>query len=179
MIYLVRHGEPESGWGDAPDPGLSGPGKAQAEAVAQMLAEAGARTAVTSPLARCRQTAAPFERLLETHARLEPSVGEVRTPAGLTDRPAWLRDVMAGSWAEAGEALEGWRRRVLAAVEAVPGDTAVFTHFVAINAVVSLLTGDERVLVFRPGHCSVTRLERSGGRLHVAELGAEAATKVT
>ena len=51
-------------------------------------------------------------------------------------------------------------------------------HFVAINALVGALEGDDRVTVFRPGHCSVTRLERRGAGLRVAEYGSEAATRV-
>lgn len=179
MVWLIRHGEPAAGWGDHPDPGLSPLGLAQAEATARVLAEAGAKRAVTSPLARCRETARSFEKLLETHARIEPGVGEIITPPGIGDRPAWLKGMMQGTWPEAGDAFETWRRGVLAAVERCPPDTAVFSHFVAINALVGLLTGDDRVLVFRPGHCSITKLERRGGRLVVVELGSEAATVVT
>lgn len=173
MIYLVRHGEPAAGWGEAKDPGLSNLGKRQAETAARLLSEAGARRPTTSPLARCRETARPFERLLETHARIEPAVGEVKEPTGVEDRAAWLKGAMGGSWAEAG--LEAWAQSVLAAVEAMPDDSAVFSHFVAINAVVGQLSGDDCVLTFRPGHCSITKLERVGGKLHVAERGQEGA----
>jgi broad specificity phosphatase PhoE len=63
-------------------------------------------------------------------------------------------------------------------VGSLPPGTAVFSHFVAINALCGLLEGDDRVTVFRPGHCSLTRLERAGGRLRVAEYGSESATRV-
>jgi hypothetical protein len=55
----------------------------------------------------------------------------------------------------------------------------VFSHFIAINAIVGLLTKDDRVVVFKPGHASITALERVGGKLRVKELGPEAATLVT
>jgi broad specificity phosphatase PhoE len=173
MIYLIRHGEPAAGWGEAKDPGLSDLGRRQAEAAAQLLWDAGAHRPVTSPLARCRETARAFERQMETHARIEPAVGEVKEPAGVADRAAWLKQAMGGTWVEAG--LEAWARSVLAAVEAMPDHSAVFSHFVAINAVVGLLEGDERVLVFKPGHCSITKLERRAGKLHVVERGQEGA----
>ncbi|MBI1361492.1 MAG: histidine phosphatase family protein [Alphaproteobacteria bacterium] len=177
MIYLIRHGEPSAGWGDHLDPGLSEKGLQQAEAAAETLARAGAKRAVTSPLARCRETARPFEKRIETHARIEPGVGEVRTPAGIgpEDRAGWLKGVMAGRWAEAGADLDAWRRAGLAALEQMPDDTAVFSHFVAINSLIGLLTGDDRVVIFRPSHCSITRLVRKGGKLAVAELGSEGA----
>jgi broad specificity phosphatase PhoE len=128
-------------------------------------------------MARCRETARPFEKQRETHARIEAGVGEVRAPAGTSaaDRPAWLKGVMAGTWTEAGPGIGAWRASVLRAVEACPDETAIFSHFVAINAVVGLLTGDERVLTFRPGHCSITKLARKNGKLVVAELGSEGA----
>jgi broad specificity phosphatase PhoE len=178
MIYLIRHGEPAASWGAHPDPGLSPLGLSQAERTATILAEAGAKRAVVSPLARCRETGRPFEKLMETHARIEPGVGEIRTPVGTADRPAWLKGVMQGEWAAAGEELDRWRS-VLAAVERCPEETAVFSHFIAINAVVGLLCKDERVVVFKPGHCSITKLARKGDRLVVTELGSEAATVVT
>jgi hypothetical protein len=35
------------------------------------------------------------------------------------------------------------------------------------------------VVVFKPGHASITKLQRVGGKLRVVELGSEAATAVT
>jgi broad specificity phosphatase PhoE len=179
MIYLIRHGEPAGAYGAHPNPGLTGVGVRQAFSAAETLAKAGAKWAVTSPLARSRETAAQFEKLMETHARIEAGVGEIITPKGIEDRAGWLKGVMAGSWPEAGEMLDQWRRSVLATVEKLPEDTAVFSHFIAINAIVGLLTDDDRIVAFRPGHASITTLQRVGGRLRVKELGAEAASVVT
>lgn len=179
MIYLIRHGEPSGSWGGHPNPGLTELGARQAFAAAESLAAAGAKWAVTSPLARSRETAAQFEKLMETHARIETGVGEIITPPGIADRAVWLQGVMARTWNEAGEELHAWRQSVLAAVEKLPDETAAFSHFIAINAVVGLLTGDERVVVFKPGHASITKLQRVGGKLRVVELGSEAATAVT
>ena len=176
MIYLIRHGEPTGAYGAHPNPGLTELGVRQAFSAAESLAKAGAKWAVTSPLARSRETAAQFEKLMETHARIESGVGEIVTPGGVEDRAAWLKGVMAGTWPEAGEVLDQWRRSVLAAVEKLPDETAVFSHFIAINAIVGQLTDDASVVVFRPGHASITGLVRIGGRLRVKELGAEAAS---
>jgi broad specificity phosphatase PhoE len=178
MIYLVRHGEPAGGWGTHPNPGLTELGARQAADAAETLARAGAKRAIVSPLQRCRETAAPFEKLMETHARIEPAVGEIITPPGIEDRAAWLKGVMAGRWTGVGTKFDDWRATALAAADRLQDETAVFSHFVAINAIVGLLTGDDRVVIFRPGHCSVTKLVRRGGKLVVTELGAEAATIV-
>ena len=185
-LYLIRHGRPAATWGgDDDDPGLDEAGRAQAEAARDWLlaqpAEHRPRRVVSSPLRRCRETAAPTARALGVEIEVDPIVGEIPTPAALhpSDRGSWLRKVFQGTWAE----IEGdldydeWRRQIVGALRA-RGDTAVFSHYVAINAAVSHLTGDERVLSFRPDHASITVLETDGGALTLLEKGREAATGV-
>ncbi|MBK8199489.1 MAG: histidine phosphatase family protein [Acidobacteria bacterium] len=178
MIYLVRHGEAAAGWGDHPDPGLSDLGKAQAEAVAQILESLGASSAICSPMQRCRETSMPFARARSLTPRIVPEVSEIVAPAGTPDRREWLSGLMTGTWTAAGPTYLDWRTALGACVSALPDETVVFSHFVAINALCGLLEGDDRVTVFRPGHCSVTRLERRDGQLRVAEYGSESATRV-
>jgi len=178
VIFLIRHGEAAASWGDHPDPGLSDLGKGQAEAAAEILTRLGATSAISSPMQRCRETARPFEALAGLTAKIVPEVSEISTPAGIADRVTWLRGLMAGTWTEAGADLSAWRSRMSETVTNLPDGVAVFSHFVAINALVGALEGDDRVTVFRPGHCSVTRLERRGGVLRVAEYGSESATRV-
>jgi broad specificity phosphatase PhoE len=179
MLYLIRHGEPAGSWGNHPNPGLTELGARQAADAAETLARLGAKRAITSPLQRCRETAAPFEKLMETHARIEPGVGEVITPPGIEDRAQWLKSVMAGRWGALGPDFDTWRAGVMAAVERVQDETAIFSHFIAINVIAGMLTGDDRVVIFKPGHCSITKLERRAGKLAIVELGSEAATIVT
>ena len=178
MIYLIRHGEAAAGWGDHPDPGLSALGAKQAQAVAAQLNAATITNIISSPMQRCRETAAPLSDLLSLTSAIAPQVSEIGTPPDIGDRVTWLRGLMAGTWTEAGAPFADWRARMGAFVDALPARTAVFSHFVAINALCGLLEQDDRVTVFRPGHCSVTRLERRDGRLRVAEYGSEAATRV-
>ncbi len=178
MIYLVRHGEAAAGWGDHPDPGLSDLGNRQAQAVAEILGGSGIRNILSSPMQRCRETSAPLSAKLTLQPAIAAEVSEIATPANTADRVDWLRTVMAGTWTEAGADYVRWRADMGAFVGALPPGTAVFSHFVAINALCGLLEDDDRVTVFRPGHCSVTRLEVRDGRLRVAEYGSESATRV-
>jgi len=177
-IFLVRHGEAAASWGDHPDPGLSELGKAQAEAVARDLQALGARQALTSPMQRCRETARPFEQATGMSADVVSEVSEIATPEDVTDRVTWLQGFMAGSWDVEGAAHVDWRARMLDRLRLVPDGTAVFTHFVAINAIVSALQCSSSTVVFRPGHCSVTTLSTTGGVLKLQELGSESATRV-
>lgn len=176
MIFLVRHGEAAAGWGDHPDPGLSALGHEQAETVNQSLQSLGGMYAISSPMQRCRETAVPFSQFLGEPLRIEPAVSEIITPAGVEDRVSWLRNLMGGQWPAE---MSAWRAEALEVVNGLPDGTVVFSHFVAINALVGQITQNEDVLVFRPDHCSITVLERGGdGKLRVKALGQSADTKV-
>jgi hypothetical protein len=84
---------------------------------------------------------------------------------------------MAGRWADAPQ-LAAWRAGVLARLHAVERDTVVVSHYIAINVAVGAATADDRVLCFRPDHCSVTEFETDGRALRLIALGREAATEV-
>jgi len=184
-VYMIRHGSPASTWGDAAsaDPGLDDKGQLQADAAAKALLALPQppRLVVSSPLARCRETAAPFAHALRLTPRIDARVSEIPTPAGIDAdmRPAWLRAAFDQNWSD----IEGdidyvtWRDSVAATV-AASGDTAVFSHFVAINAAVSAATGDPRVLCFRPGHTSITVFETDGKTLTLVERGGEGETRI-
>jgi broad specificity phosphatase PhoE len=181
LIRLVRHAEPAALWGAHPDPGLSELGRAQARVTAERLLadmdpgkNPGARL-FTSPLARCRETAAPLEEALSARATLTPAVAEIPTPEGLPDTRAWLTEVLGGDWQGAGATLRAWRDDLVATLVGLPDGAVVFTHFVAINVAVGAARGAEAVTSFRPGHASVTRLRVAEGRLSLVALGDEAA----
>lgn len=185
-LYLIRHGRPASTWGGAdPDPGLDAAGKAQAEAARDRLlalpdAERPKRV-VSSPLRRCRETAEPLAQALGVEVEIDPAVGEIPTPAALpeAERPAWLRRAFEGRWAEieGDRDYEVWRDAVAGALR-TRGGAAVFSHYVAINAALSGIVRDDRVVVFRPDHASITALETDGADLTLVALGAEAVTAV-
>lgn len=175
-VFLIRHGEPAAAWGDADDPGLSAPGQAQAAATAAILPQN--LLIVTSPMLRCRETAAPYEARLSARARVEPRVSEVATPPGLADRRAWLAETFpwragagGGDWATLSPELHHWRADLLAAIRGVEADTAVFSHFIAINAIVGAATGAAETIVCRPAHASITEIAVEGETLRLISLG--------
>jgi broad specificity phosphatase PhoE len=132
-------------------------------------------------LRRWRDTAAPFAQAIGVALEIDAALGEIPAPVALTqqDRPAWLGVAMGGRWSDiVGDIdYDRWRHAVTDAVSGYAG-YAVFSHFVAINAVLSVLSGDERVIGFRPDHASITTLATSESGLRLVERGAEAATDV-
>ena len=184
-LYMIRHGKPASTWGQSSDldPGLDELGDEQARGARdwlQRLPDPPTRV-ISSPLRRCRETARPYAHAIGVEIEVDEAFGEIPTPAHLTleERPAWLRKAFGGRWSEITGDLdyEVWRRNVAAALHRCPG-AAVFSHYVAINAAVSLLTGSDLVLSFRPDHCSITTFELDGEDLRLVGRGREAETQV-
>lgn len=178
MIYLIRHGEAAAGWGTHPDPGLSENGRAQAQAVAEALEQFDIKHAITSPMSRCQETASFYAKQTGTSLTIEPTVTEIPTPADIADRVAWLRELMSGNWGDAPELVADWRNGLLETLSNLPDETVVFTHFVAINAVIGHVEDTDTVTVFRPNYCSVTKLDNQDGTLRLIERGQSLETKV-
>jgi broad specificity phosphatase PhoE len=183
IVHLVRHGRAQAGWDRHEDPGLDEVGEAQAVRVAERLAplgEHGARAIVTSPLRRCRQTAAPLAERWALAPTVEKAIAEIPSPRGvaMTDRVDWLRQAMAGTWTDLGDRYVRFRDGVLAFVTSRVEDTVVFSHFIAINAVLGACLGDDRVVIRRLDNTSVTIVEVSAGSLSLVEGGHEADTLI-
>jgi broad specificity phosphatase PhoE len=184
-LYMIRHGKPASTWGQSSDldPGLDELGDAQARGARDILLalEHPPTRVLSSPLRRCRETAQPYADAIGAKLEIDAAFGEIPTPARLApeERPGWLRQAFGGRWSEITGDLdyEVWRRQVAQALHRYPS-AAVFSHYVAINAAVSCLTGSDLVLSFRPDHCSITAFELDGAELRLIERGHEAETQV-
>lgn len=178
-LFLIRHGEPEAAWGgDARDPGLSEAGRNQARATAGTLAEIGSFDVISSPMARCLDTAQYYAELIQREGVIEPRVSEVVAPAGVTDRRAWLRENFpwdAGGprrqWSDVDPALVTWRDSVLQCALELERDSAVFSHFIAINALASVATQSKDTIVCAPGYASITEFAVRDSRLELVRLG--------
>lgn len=187
-VHLIRHGRAAAGWDTDPDPGLDDVGREQAGATARVLAgvsEGGdGIDVVSSPLRRCRETAnfllgewgRPDESLTVVEA-----VREIPSPAGIpmSERVEWLRKAMAGSWLDLGSPFIEFRDGVIDYVRTRRRPTMVFSHFIAINAVIGACTGDDRLVIDSLDNASVTVVEvDEHGGVKLVERGREADTLI-
>lgn len=179
-LYLVRHGRATAGWDTDPDPGLDELGQAQADAVARRLAPLGPMPVVTSPLRRCRETAAPLATQWAVEPCVDPGVAEIPSPPGvdMADRVEWLRAAMTGTWSDLGGEYVTFRDGVLATLSRIATDAVVFSHFIAINSVIGACVGDDRLVVRSLDNCSVTIVDQVGAALQLVEGGHEADTLI-
>jgi broad specificity phosphatase PhoE len=186
-LYFIRHAKPAASWGEDPDPGLDATGIDQARATAAMMMQrAAALPILTSPMRRCRETSQPLEAAWNSAAALFPAVAEIPSPPiSLAERHTWLTEAMAGSWRRLQETAPPgspdfltWRADMLAAVQRIPEDAVIFSHFIAINAIVGAALGSDDVVCFRPDHASITVVDTDGGGFRIIERGREAVTSV-
>jgi broad specificity phosphatase PhoE len=179
-LYLVRHGRAAAGWDTDPDPGLDEIGARQAAEVAARLAPLGPLPILTSPLLRCRQTAAALAGDWQIDVRVQPTVAEIPSPDGIAmaDRIEWLRVAMGGTWVDLGGRYVAFRDQVVATLCGIETDSVVFSHFVAINAAIGAAIGDDRLVVRSLDNCSVTVIDVVEGALQLVESGHEADTLI-
>jgi len=178
-LFLVRHGRAAAGFGVHHDPGLDDLGRAHAASTAAVLAPLGPLTIYSSPLARARETAIPLAERWGVEMLIEHRVAEIPSPTDdLAQRAAWLQEAMQGRWRALPADLQRWRHALIERLLDLREDSVVFCHFIAINVAVGSALSDDRLVCFRPGYGSVTRLANNDGRLRVIELGREGETHV-
>jgi len=180
-IYMVRHGRASAGWDTALDPGLDDLGRAQSVEVADQLQSLQLSDIVTSPLLRCQQTAEPLAHMWNVSPRVNTEVSEIPSPHGvaMSDRIVWLRNAMQGTWSDLGQEYVSYRDQITDFVRNIQANTVIFSHFIAINAVVGGVLGDDRLLIRSLDNCSVTIFERdAAGSLSLLQGGHEADTLI-
>lgn len=183
-VHLVRHGRAAAGWDADPDPPLDEVGRRQAMATASDLAPVGPLAVVSSPLRRCRETAALVAAPWSTVVTIDEAVREIPSPDGvpLGERVPWLRAAMGGTWAELGERYTSFRDEVVAGVcrlaRGEPAGLVVASHFIAINAVIGAAVGDDRLVIRSLDNASVTVVDVDGDVVRLVEAGREADTLI-
>ena len=177
-IYLVRHGEAAASWGEDPDPGLSHLGRQQARQVRDELERYENLHIVSSPLLRAKETAQPLATALRKQVHIEDQFREIPSPVDIGDRQAWLSGFMRQEWQEQGPEVLSWRDRAWESLFELENHTAIFTHFMVINAICSRLMEAPETVCCVPDNGSITRLKLAGRSLELVDVGRQQQTHV-
>jgi broad specificity phosphatase PhoE len=178
---MVRHGRASAGWDTALDPELDELGHAQAREAADQLHSLQLGNIITSPLMRCQQTAGPLAQMWNVVPQVCVEVSEIPSPNGvaMSDRIVWLRQAMQGTWSELGSDYVQYRDCITDFVCGIQTDAVIFSHFIAINAVIGGVLGDDRLVIRSLDNCSTTIFERdTAGNLSLVQGGHEADTLI-
>ena len=192
-LTLVRHGRPDEGHAARPhDPPLRADGRRQAEAVATLLADEGVTAIVASPLLRAHETALPLARRLSLTIRTVDGWAEADRHVQHYRSTETLRALGDAEWLRflddpvryLGGDPESFRQTVLDTLRATAeGDddahVAIFTHGLPINVALSFVLGLEKIVHFRPGYGSVTRVIARSGRFGVVSVNESAHFKLS
>jgi broad specificity phosphatase PhoE len=178
---MVRHGRASAGWDTALDPELDELGHAQAREVADQLQSLQLGNIITSPLLRCQQTAEPLGLKWNVAPQVFTEVSEIPSPKGvaMSDRIVWLRQAMQGTWSDLGANYVAYRDCITEFVRGIQTDAVIFSHFIAINAVIGGVLGDDRLVIRSLDNCSITIFESdTTGNLSLTQGGHEADTLI-
>lgn len=181
-LYFVRHGRAEAGWDAAVDPSLDDVGRSQADKVAKQLSSMIEPCVIySSPLARCRETASYLAGSWSSEPIVEPRIAEIPSPHGvaMADRMEWLRAAMGGSWADLASEQRAYRDELIRFACSTNGPAVLFSHYVAINALIGHALGIDDVLTKNLDNCSLTVFaHEDDGSLRLVEYGSESDTVV-
>lgn len=177
-IFLVRHGEASASWGEDPNPGLSHLGRQQARQARDELERYVDLDLVSSPMERALETSQPLATALRKKVTIDDAFREIPSPVGIDDRKAWLSGFMRQTWQEQGPEILEWRERAWNALFELQRHTAIFTHFMIINAICSRLLEAPETVCCVPDNGSVTRLGLDSKSLQLVEVGRQHQTKV-
>ena len=178
---MVRHGQASAAWHESPDPGLSELGRQQAATAAQQLSHLNSIAIISSPLLRCQQTAQPFATAKRTPISIHQEVSEIPTPSNIAfeERGPWLQQAMAGTWQQLGQQFVDYKNNIGNFVKNLNHDTVIFSHFIAINAVIGYATNNDNLMVARLDNCSITTFHIDDNKnLTIVDTGNEATTTV-
>lgn len=178
-IYLIRHGEAAASWEQDRDPGLSEQGVVQANSLASDFTDIPIERIFSSPLQRAQQTAIPLGHSKALDVQLCESMREIPTPVNIpvSERISWLRSIALQPWFEAPAVVTDWRQGILETLAQLPKGSAVFTHFMVMNAVLGHIQGHRNLVCYQPDYCSVLSLNL-GSSLEVVSIGNQSSTRV-
>ena len=159
-LWVVRHGEPLSNWGQETDPGLSPLGKVQAASILDRLPDLQCQNIVSSPKMRAQETAGPLLTNTSNTLSIQNAIRELPSNNIPSDqRPEWLQRTLRSNWSEVDSEIDLWRKQIWLWAMRLTQPTIAFSHFVVINALKSFDNPAGPVTQLLPDHASINHFQ--------------------
>lgn len=157
-IYLIRHGKTETPWVQDADSKLSALGYQQASALVESWCFPTPAMIVSSPLQRALQTAQILADQYEMEVEVMNAFTEIPAPkVGDPERGPFLKRLVDPNttWDDFSHGqVREWRETLVREAKNIPDQTAIFTHYATINALVSDAQRSELINTVNPINCS-------------------------
>ena len=86
---------------------------------------------------------------------------------------------MTGTWQQLGQQFVDYKNTIANFVASLQQDTVIFSHFIAINAVIGHVTNNDQLVVAHLDNCSITTFHiGENNTLTLDDTGHEASTTV-
>lgn len=180
QIILIRHAEAAASWGTSnPDPGLSNIGKKQAKILRKHLTNVDGFKVISSPMARALQTCQIALDIPLKNIQINATFSEIPSSnINTEDKSLWLQKISQASVRNLPNNLQNWFERIIEALEHITEDTIIFSHFMVINAVISYITKQDKLVTTFPDYTSLTKIENADGSLKLTSFGTDKKTHI-
>ncbi len=165
-VIFIRHAEASSSWGDHPDPGLSDTGVAQSKKLINRpeLKQLDDYSFISSPKKRAIDTARSLAKKFEKELIIENIFTEIPSPnIEPKNKQDWLKNILQMNKNDLPENITMWKDNIISKTRAFSQDSIVFTHFMVINALLSELNSETKLLYFYPDYTSLIKITIEDG----------------
>tara|TARA_B100000963_G_scaffold204970_1_gene178432 strand:+ start:524 stop:1087 length:564 start_codon:yes stop_codon:yes gene_type:complete len=166
QVIFIRHAEASNSWGNHPDPGLSDNGKNQSKELINHpeLIELDDYSFISSPKLRAIETAKPLSEKFKKELIIENIFTEIPSLNIEPDKKQeWLKNILQMNKNDLPENITKWKDNIISKTKAFSQDSVVFTHFIVINALLSELNSETKLLYFYPDYTSIVKITIEDG----------------
>ena len=166
QVIFIRHAEASNSWGNHPDPGLSDNGKNQSTELINHpeLIELDDYSFISSPKLRAIETAKPLAEKFKKELIIENIFTEIPSLNIEPDKKQeWLKNILQMNKNDLPENITKWKDNIISKTKAFSQDSLVFTHFIVINALLSELNSETKLLYFYPDYTSIVKITIEDG----------------
>lgn len=172
LVHLVRHGRAAGGYTEDLDPGLDDMGRTQGFMVLEAMKGVEPIDIISSPMRRCVETAMPLAKRWGVEPRIVEAMTEI--PSGnlsVEERGTWLNTIMQGNWSDVEAEINAWREKLFEFLAGLESDAIIFSHFIAINAIIGRAQESDQVVCALLENGSITKVQVDGEKFELVELG--------
>ena len=181
-VFLVRHGEAETQWGNDDDPGLSQNGIDQAQNLSKRFENDLLRkfTFISSPKKRAIMTATPLAKKYDKDLLINKNFAEIPSPnVSIDEKRAWLKNTMHLNIKSLDENVRDWRLNIIDAITNLNSDAIIFSHYMVMNVLKGFIDNSDKILNFHPGYTSVMILKIQNKRISITNIEENKNTIIT